>query len=519
MENRLSSLLLFVCLLLSAACTQKEPLPVEVPGSEIKLILDAQIDRWDVGGTKAEGTSEWKNGDRIHFLISGPDGRKSHAEAYYIAESDFWSIQFLDWRNYSGSWQITQVDLDLAGATSGTCEAYCFFDNAGNDYTMRERLEDGTSCLNFTSTIAIYRDEAARYAYYPDNQTIIVKAHLTPMSGRIRFAKPLSGGDDWYNVAVYGLQHYTRLNLDTFEWTTTSGLAEANIDGGRDFSEYIYGSFPDPDRRVLTVADKKYGDPDFFERSFTEDIMAPGSSNWSYLPVSDSHNEWYRYENGFGGWNFGVEDLRMLYVVPGTFMMGGDDAGPVHQVTLTQGYYLSQTEITKDMWYRIMGEPSDYANTGVPVTGKSWDEVQEFIAALNTKSGYSFRLPTEAEWEFAARGGLQSKGYKYSGSDNFADVAVRDGNWSMQATKTRNPNEWNFYDMSGNAAEWVNDWFGPYPSTAVVDPKGPDSGTEHITRGGSRGRDSSQLTVSYRDHNPELGLTGFRLALDASKIR
>ncbi len=516
MENRLSTLFVFVCLMLSAACSQMVPEPVEESGTDIKLVLDASIDRWDAGATKAGESSAWKGGNRIFFLIDGVYG-KTNIEAWYDESSNTWNLEKHAWFNYDSGWAPYQVDINWEEFTSGNCEAYFFANrNDDDDFNREYTPGDLTHYLTVNPTTAIYRDPEAVYSMV--DGVLTLKAHLTPMTGRIRFARP-EGGDDYYYVGLFGLKHFTKLDLQTFEWITTTNLAETYLNGGDVYTDYFYGVFEDPDRRVITVADRKYGDPDCYERTFTEDIFTPGSSNWSYMPMADSHNEWYRFDGAIDGGSFGVGGLRMLYVVPGRFMMGGEDVRPIHQVTLTQGYYLSQTEITKDMWYQVMGEPSEYANAAVPVTDKSWDEVQAFIAALNAKSGYSFRLPTEAEWEFAARGGLQSKGYKYSGSDSYSDVAVQDGNWSMQATKTKNPNEWNFYDMSGNAAEWVSDWYAPYPTEAVVDPKGPDNGTEHITRGGSRGRDPMYLTVSYRDHEPERSLTGFRLALDASKIR
>ena len=212
--------------------------------------------------------------------------------------------------------------------------------------------------------------------------------------------------------------------------------------------------------------------------------------------------------------------MTMLYVEPGTFEMGGEDAQPVHTVTLSKPFYLSQTEVTEDTWYRIMGGPSNYADRNVPVTNKTWTEIQEFISTLKAKTGYPVRLPTEAEWEFAARGGTRTHGYKYSGSDTYSNVAVYSGNWQVLAVRTLESNELGFYDMSGNASEWVNDWYGVYPTDPVTDPTGPETGEYHVRRGGNRGQDSRFLTVSYRDvEETELSLTGFRLAMDAPGLQ
>jgi len=149
---------------------------------------------------------------------------------------------------------------------------------------------------------------------------------------------------------------------------------------------------------------------------------------------------------------------------------------------------------------------SEYKMGHLPVENAYWDEVQRFIDKLNKQTGKKYRLPTEAEWEYAARGGNKSKGYKYSGSDNFDDVAWYGwdsdsyGN-SIRRTQpvgTKLPNELGIYDMSGNVSEWVSDWYGKYSAEAKTDPQGPSSGSKRIARGGSWSSDTSQCTIYYR---------------------
>ena len=191
----------------------------------------------------------------------------------------------------------------------------------------------------------------------------------------------------------------------------------------------------------------------------------------------------------------------MVEVKGGTFRMGatseqGSDADsdekPVHSVTLSS-YYIGKTEVTQALWKAVMGSsPSDTSALKVdnlPVERVSWNDCQEFIRKLNALTGQNFRLPTEAEWEFACRGGNNSRGYKYSGS-NYNDIdymAWYAGNSGDKThpVATKLPNELGIYDMSGNVWEWCNDWCGDYTSGAQTNPKGPDNGYYRVFRGGS----------------------------------
>ena len=181
----------------------------------------------------------------------------------------------------------------------------------------------------------------------------------------------------------------------------------------------------------------------------------------------------------------------MVFVEGGTFLMGSNDGGysekPTHQVTLSD-YYLGQTEVTQELWEAVMGNnPSDFKGAKNPVNKVSWNDCQDFTRKLNSLTGANFRLPTEAEWEFAARGGNKSRGYKYSGSDNLGSVAWYEDNSGNKAHPMggKSPNELGLYDMSGNVWEWCADRFGSYPSSSQINPTGPSSGSNRVRRGGS----------------------------------
>ena len=245
-------------------------------------------------------------------------------------------------------------------------------------------------------------------------------------------------------------------------------------------------------------------------------------------------------------------NFKMIKVEGGTFQMGatseqGSDAygdeSSVHSVTLPD-YYIGETEVTQELWKAVMGNnpstlwkvvmgnnPSTFKGDQKPVECVSWDDCQSFIKRLNELTGKSFRLPTEAEWEYAARGGNKSKGYKYSGGNDINEVAWYKGNSNSHThdVKTKSPNELGIYDMSGNVYEWCKDWYGDYSSSSQTNPKGPSYGWNYdrnfvdcmcglyrVLRGGSWSSSARSCRVSNRildfpgsrDSN-----YGFRLAL------
>ena len=214
--------------------------------------------------------------------------------------------------------------------------------------------------------------------------------------------------------------------------------------------------------------------------------------------------------------------FKMIAVKGGTFQMGSDDSyenlRPVHQVTLSD-YYIGETEVTQELWSAVMGSnPSEFpGNMQRPVEMVSWNDCQTFISRLNELTGETFRLPTEAQWEYAARGGNKSKGYTYSGSDAEDDVAWYwyNSGGMTHPVKTKAPNELGIYDMSGNVWEWCSDWYGSYSSAAQTDPTGPSTGSSRVARGGSWGDYATGCRVAFRGiitPTNSISILGLRLA-------
>ncbi len=215
--------------------------------------------------------------------------------------------------------------------------------------------------------------------------------------------------------------------------------------------------------------------------------------------------------------------VEMVLIEAGTFEMGADDvsgASPVHQVTISKPYYIGKFEVTREQWEALMGKPSNVPPSPTdtkpianrPVEHVSWIEVQEFIAKLNAKTGGGWRLPTEAEWEYACRA--------ERGVDSILDFHKREwyvenSNHKSQPVGAKRPNAWELHDMQGNVSEWCQDYFGDYSSLSQTDPGGPTTGNERVIRGGNYEGEPCRWT-GRRSHQPDLPAqwTGFRLAKD-----
>jgi formylglycine-generating enzyme required for sulfatase activity len=190
--------------------------------------------------------------------------------------------------------------------------------------------------------------------------------------------------------------------------------------------------------------------------------------------------------------------LDMVWIPAGTFLMGypdtEQDPGPVqapqHQVTLSRGFWMGKYEFTQAQWLAVMGSnPSNFTgDLSRPVEQVSWNDIQGLLTTLNAQTGKTFRLPTEAEWEYACRAGTTTRFYwgddaGYTEIGNYAWSGTN-SDWKTHPVGQKMPNAWGLYDMSGNVCEWCQDWCGGYPSGPVTDPAGPSSSTSRVYRGG-----------------------------------
>jgi formylglycine-generating enzyme required for sulfatase activity len=244
-------------------------------------------------------------------------------------------------------------------------------------------------------------------------------------------------------------------------------------------------------------------------------------------------------------------DIQMVLVRGGTFTMGctseqGSDCSdwekPAHSVSLND-FYIGKYEVSQQQWSEVMGaNPSYFKGDKLPVEKVNWNDVQEFIRALNAKTGKNYRLPTEAEWEYAAREGSQSKGYRYSGGNSAGEVAwyyensgnsaLKDSEWNMDdlgkyncrphPVGSKKANALGIYDMSGNVWEWCSDWYGAYPASAQTDPAGASAGANRVYRGGSWSDLAQNMRVSLRFNiSPDYrnDFLGFRLARSENQMK
>lgn len=416
--------------------------------------------------TRADNSS-WSEGDKIYLT-------------FYNGTA---TIQGVATYSSTSGWSVSH-DGFLPTGSEMKCEAR-FFVNA---------TSSSSSSVSLDSNTEIYEALDGMYSY--TDGSLVVNAFLSPKTGRIRFT-----GSSGTDVGLTGITVYKSYNPATNIFTTSDAMISSTV-ASTGSTPYIYGYFTDNERKICAIC-SDYA----FTRMCTGSMLNVGKSGHMAIPTESSHNGWV---NGLYVKAAGVE-IAMLPVKGGTFTMGatseqGSDAisdeSPTHQVTLSS-FMIGKYEVTQALWTAVMGSnPSSFSGDDLPVEKVSWTDCKTFITKLNSLTGLNFRLPTEAEWEYAARGGNMSQGYKYSGSDNIADVAWYSSNSSSttHAVGTKQPNELGLYDMSGNVYEWCSDWYGSYSSSSQTNPTGVTSGSYHVLRGGGWVDDDNSCRVSRRDY-------------------
>ncbi len=411
--------------------------------------------------TKADGTEgEWADKSKVYLQFAVGEDMVSGSATYDLLE-DIWTLE------YAGTLQTVE---------SAACQAF-YFENAG-EATFEE--------VPMTEKTAVYIDTTATYSFSFEDNLIVLKAHLKPYLSRVRLEGKHKQG---YNFD--GPLHYTSYNmLENKFVSSTKMICDTIPESGK--TDYYYLFFKDQSNKQMFFYDYVKGDK--FTRTFPENVFAMGKSGYLNAPTAEAYSGW-EAEKLYIDVKVYNETVRMIRVEPGTFMMGSvtttsSDEMPVHQVTISKPYYISETEVTQAVWYAVTGNsPSDSSGNNRPVERVSWNDCQTFITKLNAHTGMTFSLPTEAQWEFAARGGNMSKGYTYSGSNKIDEVAWYYDNASNkslqhQVVKKKKPNELGLYDMSGNVCEWCQDYYGSYTESSVVDPAGPTTGSYRVFRGG-----------------------------------
>ena len=441
-------------------------------------------------------------------LVGGVVGfDHTSADARTRAEDDSWSEGdriYLTF--YNGTATIPGVAT--YSSTSGWSVSYDDFPPTGSDMKCEARYfvnatSSSSSYVSLDSNTEIYEALDGTYSY--TDGALVVNAILSPKTGRIRFT-----GSSGTEVGLTGITVYKSYNPATNIFTTSDAMISSTV-ASTGSTPYIYGYFTDSDRKICAISSSSA-----FIRTCTSSMFNVGESGYMAIPTESSHNGW---RSGLYVTAAGVE-IAMVFVEGGTFTMGatseqGSDAGsdesPTHQVTLSS-FMIGKYEVTQALWTAVMGSnPSYFKGDDLPVEYVSWTDCQSFITSLNSLTGLNFRLPTEAEWEYAARGGNKSMGYKYSGSNNIDDVAWYTSNSSSKthAVGTKQPNELGLYDMSGNVWEWCSDWYGSYSSTSQTNPTGATSGTFRVYRGGSWNYSARYCRVSNRNYDSPGGTSGF----------
>ncbi|MBR0202555.1 MAG: SUMF1/EgtB/PvdO family nonheme iron enzyme [Bacteroidaceae bacterium] len=522
-----------------SACNEESVSKTETQQAHtVQMFFASEPPSYGDDGSNAKATraatSDWPDGSRLYLIITDFSG--ATGSAVYDANTEEWTLT---------------VSRTLKEDVEGRCEVW-YFDNAAS--------ADATSAT-LSPTTAIFHTDSATYYYH--NDIVHLRAVLQPTEARLRFQ-----GTPGTVLSIWDWPHYSDFILTTSFWSPfTNAPADEEIKltvGDDGYTPYIYTHNHATNTVVVSSGETHYNyNPNntntipfninveiagaSFYRRVPDALVRPGCSNVTEVPhetlVEEGNWSHSPIERTFTlSGNGKTVTFKMIKVEPDTFQMGSagdnDRVTPVHSVTLTKEYYICETEVTQALWYAVMGQSpisgasqwsSSYGlSDDRPAYFINYEDCQSFLSALNNKlssqleSEERFRFPTEAEWEFAAKGGNMSEGYIYSGSNTLSDVAILKASSSALASsysapvKNMAPNEIGLYDMSGNVYEWCYDWYSQYINDALIDPQGPMSGTDRVRRGGYYKGKESECCVAERGYyspSNRSAYNGLRLCL------
>lgn len=323
-------------------------------------------------------------------------------------------------------------------------------------------------------------------------------------------------------------EHYVKIKVHTSavkDVRTTSAFCGGNIvEGGDKVSQrgVVWGTRPNVSLENSIGRTKDGKEVGVFESEITG--LRVNTTYFIRAYATNKLGTEYGYER-----DFKTLFCEMISVKGGSFQMGSDaeeKQKPEHTVKLSD-FEIGRNEVTQGQWENVMGSnPSRFQGYNLPVEKVSWEDIERFLIKLNADTGENFRLPTEAEWEYAARGGEAQRSYSYSGSNAISDVAWYSNNSSSTTHRVRYKRANNIpqaadaekkytYDMSGNVSEWCSDWYAPYDISKTDNPVGPASGIVRVVRGGSWDDYPNPCKVKSREFfapNTRSDKIGFRLA-------
>ena len=489
-----------------AACSSDvaECLPTEAESTEMhtmQMKFQASVTPFDAQkGTRAAEEWTWKDKSKVYIQFKVGDALV-RGHAVYSKSGDSWNVSYTD--------SIGSI---------GTCEVY-YFDGAE---------ASGTS-VKLNDEMAIYQDKNAVYTV--SGSVVTLTAALVPYTSRLRFT-----GDKGVAMSVSGIMTYT--GYDATQNTliaSTSPVIRIVDDSGQ--TPYIYGVFADAGTRELTI-ENSINDPIYY-KSFGPNVLKVGESGYMTLPTEDTNKGWSPraakaeeeiiLQNGDQTVSVKLKRVAFGTTLMGDYNMKNESGNPTytdncHRIYIS-GFYMGETEVTNALWNAVMGSKPKYQrNDGdeYPVANVSWEMItgsDGFLERLNALTRQNFRLPTEAEWEFAAKGGRKSKGYKFAGGNSEDNIwySGNSGNTTHPVAQ-KTANELGLYDMSGNVAEWCQDyWYSYTPGiqyNPVVDER--QNSDNHAVRGGSFYHNYDAGYVARRNSSSPQGTSfalGFRIAL------